>query len=160
MKKIITMVLVGLLILSSSIVAFAEEPNDNLGENLLEAKEFTGEIHQINALRIEGTQLRIQMIEKNDQLIDLFIQTREAGEKEALKAAKEERMKIKEINNEIKSLHEQAAAARKAFREAVRNDDNETAGTEIERLINIHSSVNEKKEAKIEVLDNIIDILS
>jgi Zn-dependent M32 family carboxypeptidase len=61
---------------------------------------------------------------------------------------------------EIKALHEQAAAARKAFREAVKSGDIETAHSELEKLINAHSSINDKKESKLQVLDKLIDILS
>ena len=169
MKKIITMLLVGLMVLGSFSVTYAEEPQDTSMENFLEEgqdlktdrlKEFAEEIHQINVLRIERNQLRIQVIEKQDQLFDLFIKARETGDKEVLEAAKEERKQIKGINDEIKVLHEQAAATRKAFREALKNNDKETANTDIEKLIDIHSSINDKKEDKIEVLDKIIDILS
>ncbi|KUO75266.1 MAG: hypothetical protein APF77_22380 [Clostridia bacterium BRH_c25] len=174
MKKIITMLLVGLLVLSSSMAVFAEEPGDTLTENFLEEeqhatasrfgmrglKEFTEEIHQINTLRIERNQLRAQVIEKQDQLIDLYINARGTGNKEALEAAKEERQQIKVINDEMKVLYEQAAVTRKAFREAVKSNDMEKANTEIEKLIGIHSHINGKKEEKIELLDNIIDILS
>ena len=168
------MLLLGLMVFSSSIVAFAEEPNDILMESSFEEeqnaktnrlgmfglKEFTEEIHQINALRIEKNQLQIQVIEKQDQLIDLYIKAREIGNREVLEAAKEERKQIKEIHGEIKALHEQAAAARKAFREAVKNNDMETANAEIEKFMDIHSSINDKIEEKVEVLDAIIEILS
>lgn len=170
MKKIITMLLVGLMVLSSSIVAFAEEPSDSLtgdalkeeqmSERLNLKKEFVEEIHQINGLRIERNKLQIQVIERQDQLVDLYIEARENGNKEALEAAKEERNQIKGLREEIKSLHEQAAAAREAFREAVKNKDKETADAQLEELMNIHSSINEKIEEKIEVLNTIIDTLS
>ena len=100
------------------------------------------------------------MIERQDQLVDLYIEARENGNREALMAAKEERNQIEGIHDEIKALHEQAAATRKAFREAVKNNDKETANAEIENLVDIHSSINDKIEEKIEVLNKIIDILS
>jgi len=169
MKKIITLLLVGLMVLSSSIVAFAESSleeeqqalkEEQMTEKLNLKKEFTEEIHQVNNLRIEKSQLQIQIIEKRNQLVDLYIEAREIGNREALKAAKEERNQIKGIRDEIKALHEQATAAREAFREAVKNNDMETANAEIEKLIDIHSSINDKMEEKVEVLDTIIDILS
>lgn len=174
MKKIITMILVGLMVLGSVSSVYAEEPQDTLKENLTEEvrdlkagrlgmgklTEFTEKIHQINALRIERNQLGIQVIEKQDQLVDLLINAKEDGNVEALEAAKVERAQIKVINEEIKVLHEQAAITRKAFRESVKSKDSETAGTEIEKLLNIHNSINGKKADKIKVLDGIIDILS
>jgi NACalpha-BTF3-like transcription factor len=174
MKKIITMLLVGLMVLGSASVVYAEEPQDTLKENLTKKvqdlkagrlgmgklTEFTEEIHQINALRIERNQLRLQVIERQDQLVDLLINGSEAGNKEALEAAKLERAQIKVINKEIKVLHEQAASTRKTFREAVKNNDLETANAAMETLLNIYNSINDKKTDKVEVLDKIIDILS
>ncbi len=170
MKKLITMLLVGLMVLSSSIAVFAEEPSGTSDGSALEEqqmserfnlkKEFTEEIHQINALRIERNQLQIRVIEKQDQLVDLYIAVRENGDKEALEAAKAERSQLKGIHEEIKSLHEQAAATRQAFKEAVKNDDRETANAEMEKLMEIHSSINSKIEEKVEVLNAVIDILS
>lgn len=161
MKKIITLLLVGLMIFSSSIAVFAEEPGDGSPKlRIVKLKEFADEIHQINALRIERNQLQTQKIERQDQLLDLYIEAAEAGDTEALKAAKEERQKIKAIHEEIRILHEQAGEARNAFREAVKSKDIETAGAELEKLIDILSSINDKIKEKIEVLDAIIGILS
>ncbi|HWR61889.1 MAG TPA: hypothetical protein VN580_09780 [Clostridia bacterium] len=174
MKKFITMLLVGLMLAGGTIAVYAEEPGDTLAESLLEEgqgtraarlgepklKEFIEEIHSINDLRIERNQLRAQVIEKHDQLIDLLIAAREEGNKEELKAVKTEREKLKAINAEIKTLHEQASAARKAFREALKDGASETAGAELEKLINAHNSINDKTESKIPILDNIINILS
>lgn len=170
MKKIITMFLVGLMVLSSFSVVFAEEPSttgakssivkEKTAEKFNLKKEFTEEIHRINTLRVERNQLQIQVIEKQDKLVDLFIEVKETGNKESLKAAKEERKQIKEINNEIKALHEQVIEARTAFKEALKNNDKETANGELEKLINIHNSINIKIEEKSQVLDTIIDILS
>jgi TolA-binding protein len=186
MKKFITMLLVGLMVFGSFGTVFAEEPNDTLMENILDdkqqakedklevkalkeeekaqrlnlIKEFTEEIHQINALRIERNELQIQVIEKHDQLFNLYITVRESGDKEALEAAKEERQQIKEINAEIDALHEQAKTARDAFREALKNNDKEAANKNIESLIDIHTSINNKMLEKIKVLESIINILS
>ncbi len=170
MKKIITVLLVGLMILGSSSLTFAEAPNgtltdssvvkEKMAEKLNLKKEFTEKFHEINVLRVEKNELQIQVVEKQDKLVDLYIAVKEAGNKEALKAAKEERQQIKEINNEIKALHEDAVVTRKAFKEALKNNDKEIADAEIEKLINIHSSINVKIKEKNQVLSTIIDILS
>lgn len=174
MKKFMIMLLVGLMLVGGAIATYAEEPQDTLMENLLgegqdirgtrlgepKLKEFIEEIHSINDLRIERNQLRAQVIEKHDQLIDLLIAAKEEGDKEELKSVKTEREKLKAINAEIKTLHEQAEAARKAFKEALKGGDSETAGAELEKLINAHSAINDKTESKIQILDNIINILS
>lgn len=170
MKKIITMLLVGLMVLSSFSVTFAEEANTTTVESSLEEvqmpeklnlmKEFTDEIHQINALRVEKNQLQIQVIGKQDKLVDLHMAAKESGDKEALAAAKEKRKQIQVIHDEIKALHQQAITTKTAFREAVKNDDVETATLEIGKLTNIHITINAKIKEKMELQDMIIDILS
>lgn len=174
MKKLITMLLVGLMLLGGTIATNAEEPGDATTRNLPnegqttrigrlaepKIKEFIDEIHAINDLRIVRNQLRAQVIEKNDQIIDLVLAAKEAGSKEELKAVKAEREKLKSINTEIKALHDQAEAARKAYREALKSGDSETAGNELAKLTNAVSSINDKTESKLQILDNIIDILS
>ncbi|HYE83425.1 MAG TPA: hypothetical protein VEG39_14810 [Clostridia bacterium] len=164
MKKIITMVLVGLMVFSSSMAVFAEElavQNEKVKKmGAAGLKEFTEEVHQINALRVEAHQLKIQLIEKQDKLFDLFAEAKEAENKEVFKAAKEERKQIKAVNDEMKALHEQAVTARKAFKEALKNNDKETAGAELEKFINSHETINDRQEDKVEILDKVIDILS
>lgn len=184
MKKIITMLLVGLMMFGSFGAVFAEEPvdapvnvslgerqhvkvflKDELKQELMERrysllKEFTDEIHQINNIRIERNQLQIQVIEKQDQLLDLYIAARESGNKEALQAAKEERSKIKAIHEEIRALHEEAKATREALREAKKNNDTEAIKECIDDLIEIHTSINNKIREKVGVLESIINILS
>lgn len=174
MKKLITMLLVGLMLLGSTIAANAEAPGDTTTGNLPnegqaarigrlaepKLKEFIDEIHAVNDLRIVRNQLRAQVIEKNDQLIDLVLAAKEAGNKEELKAVKAEREKLESINAEIKTLHEQAEAARKAYREALKAGDSGTAGDELAKLTNAVSAINDKTESKLQILNNIIDILS
>ncbi|HWQ29667.1 MAG TPA: hypothetical protein VN549_01650 [Negativicutes bacterium] len=167
MKKVITMLLVGLMLIGGTIAAYAEEPSELSTEALLEKgagagilKEFTEEMHQLNDLRMERNQLEIQLIGKRDQLIELRLDAKEEGNKEALEAARKEREQIKATNEGIKALHDQAAEAREAFREAVRAKDSEKAGEELDKLINAVSSINEKLENKVEVLNTVIDILS
>jgi hypothetical protein len=170
MKKIITMLLVGLMVLSSFSFVFAEEANTSVVENSLEEaqilkklnlmKEFTEEIHQINALRVEKNQLQIQVVEKKDKLVDLRMTAMEIGDKEALTEVKEKRKEVQVINDEIRALHQQVTTTKTTFKEAVKNDDIETATLEMGKLINIHTSINAKIKEKTLLLDMIIDILS
>lgn len=186
MKKLITVLLVGLMVFGSFSAVFAEEPNDTeIGsfldegqqdkvdkaemkalkeeqklEKLSLAKEFIDEIHQINALRVERNELQIQVIEKHDQLLDLYIAARESGNKEALEAAKQERSKLNGINAQIEALHQQAQAAKETFKEELKKGNKEAAQAAIDRFIDIHTSINNKAEEKVEVLGAIVDILS
>lgn len=170
MKKFITMLLVGLLAFGSFSLVFAEEPNITQGENILEEtqgptrldllKEFNADIHKIDALRVERNQLQIQVVEKHDNLVDLIVQAKEAKNKEALQAAKETKQQLKGLNDEIKALHEQSKAAKEAFRTALKNKDKDKANTELQNLININTSINNKLQNKVQVLGAIVDILS
>jgi len=104
--------------------------------------------------------LKIQITEKHDEILDLFIEARESQDIEALKAAKEIREQVKTVNEEIRSLHDQIAAERKAFREEVKNGNIEAAGEHIDSIISLITLRNGKIQEKIELLDDIIDVLS
>jgi len=174
MKKLITMILVGLMLISGTIAVNAEDPAGTAAQNLPnegqgtrlgrlaepKLKEFIDEIHAINGLRAERNRLRAQVIEKNDQIIDLELAAREAGNMEAMKTVKAEKEKLKSINTEIKTMHDQAEAARKAYREALKAGDSESARAELEKLANAYSSINDKTEIKLQILDSIISVLS
>lgn len=190
MKKLFTMILVGLMVFASVGGVFAEEFDEDLTGSFLEEqqevkgnrlekiqarkamkeekkagrlevlKEFLDEIHQVNALRMERHTLRAQVIEKNDALLDLYIAAKESGNEEALAAAKEKREQIKGIHEEIKGLQGQVAAEKKAFKEAVKNGDKEGAQGHIEQVITLKTAINGKIQEKIALLEEIIDILS
>lgn len=170
MRKTVTMLFVCLLVLSIAGAAFAADPQlpGTDPQGVLEHKrarldklaEFQGEIHRINDLRIERLQLRIQVIEKHDKILDLLIEAREENNLEALKEAREVRQQIKEINREIASLHQQAAGERKAFREAVKEGNIDKARTHLNNVIDLLKKINSNIEEKIDLLDKIIEILS
>ncbi|KPU27152.1 hypothetical protein TR13x_06205 [Caloranaerobacter sp. TR13] len=181
MKKLLTFLLVGVMLLTIAGGAFAEGPNNfardfsekpfklsekpfeiRARENLrFEAmKEFKDELHKINQLRIERLSLRMQIIEKHDTLLDLYIEARENGNVEALKEAREVRKQVREINREIKDLFKQIRSERKAFREDVKNNDFDSAREHINKVIELKTLINEKISEKIVLLDEVIDILS
>ncbi|WP_427339350.1 hypothetical protein [Caloranaerobacter sp. DY30410] len=181
MKKLLTFLLVGVMLFTVAGGVFAEGPNGSAKdfsekpfklnerplkirerENLrFEAmKEFKDELHKINELRIERLSLRMQIIEKHDTILDLYIEARENGNIEALKEAREVRKQIREIDKEIKELLKQIRIERKAFREDVKNKDFDSAREHINKVIELKTNVNDKISKKIGLLDEIIDILS
>lgn len=169
MKKILSMILVGLMVFGIIGSVLAEELEDDLLVNSEEAnngkrfqllKEFRDEIHQINALRIEILHLRSQVVEKHDAILDLYIEARENGDIEAIKATREVKQKINGINGEIKVIVEQIAAEKEAFREEVKNRNIEAAREHVNNIISLKTTAITKMEDKIELLDKIIDILS
>lgn len=186
MKKLLSLLIVGLMLFAGVTAAFAEEPEDlnskmdefkRLREEFIKKrdeikqlredrmpryevlKEFTEEIHQINALRIERNNLKNQIIEKNDTILDLYIEARENDNKEALEQAREKRQGIQGINQELRGLHEQLNEARRDFKEEIKNNNIESAREYINQIIEIKTAINEKMQEKIEMLDEIIDIL-
>ncbi|NPV44741.1 MAG: hypothetical protein HPY70_12335 [Firmicutes bacterium] len=169
MKKVLSMILVGLMVFGIIGSVLAEEAEDDLlvnsekpngGRRFQLLKEFQDEIHQINALRIEILHLRSQVVEKHDTILDLYIEAWEKRDVEALKAAREVKQKINGINGEIKIIVEQIAAEKKAFREEVKNRNIEVAREHVNNIISLKTTAITKMEEKIELLDEIIDILS
>jgi hypothetical protein len=169
MKKVLSMILVGLMVFGIIGSVLAEEAEDDLlvnsekpngGRRFQLLKEFQDEIHQINALRIEILHLRSQVVEKHDAILDLYIEARENGDIEAIKATREVKQKINGINGEIKVIVEQIAAEKKAFREEVKNRNIEAAREHVNNIISLKTTAITKMEDKIELLDKIIDILS
>lgn len=170
MKKLITMLLVGLMVLGSFSAVFAEEPATPQGDTILEnvkgptrldlLKEFNAEIHSVNAIRLERNQLHNQVIQDQDKMVDLILQAREAKNKDAIMAAKEVKQQLKAVNDEISALHEQSKAANQAFRAALKAKDKDQAHSELQNIININTSINNKIKEKIELLSSMVDILS
>jgi len=136
--------------------------NGGNGQMRFEAmKEFKDEIHRINELRMERNTLRNQVIGKQDTILDLYIVAREAGNnEEALQAVKGVRHQIKDINREIGNIAKTIRDERKAFREEVKNGNTEAAREHVNNVITYQTMINEKIKAKIDLLSNIVDILS
>ncbi|MDK2823892.1 MAG: hypothetical protein PWQ67_487 [Clostridia bacterium] len=167
MKKILTVLLMVLLLVTFVGSAFAQEGISGENEKLQKRqvkfavlKEFTDEIHTINGLRMERNTLQNEVIQKHDAILDLYIVARESGDKEALTEAKKVREQIRDINGEIKGIREQIKEGRKVFREAVKNGNLEMAQEQVNSVINLMTMINEKVKVKINLLQDIIEILS
>lgn len=176
MKKLLVLLIVGVLSISSIGHSFANEvlPQEVAGKEeilspLIEKekgyrlevlKEFQDEIHQVNELRMTGLQLRISVIGAKDEILDLYIEASENEEIEKLQSAQEIREKIKLVNEEIQSLRQEIKTARENFRGAIKNKDLDTAKVYIDQAIALKASINAKVEGKILLLQEIITILS
>ena len=172
MKKLLTVLLVGLMLFGGAGAAFAQDLENGLGDQILDEennlpgfrfdalKEFQDEIHKINELRIERLQLRIEVIENNDTILDLYIEAREAGDKESLEAAMEVKQEIGPINDEIRNLYNEVSTERQAFNEELKNKNIEAAKEHLDNIIDLLDSINDLTDSKIDLLEKIIDILS
>ncbi|MFZ5946296.1 MAG: hypothetical protein ACOYVD_19575 [Bacillota bacterium] len=174
MKKVITILLMGLF-LACSVGSVSAEEKLPFGEEReawkrermeqRQAKfemhqEFVDELHSINSLRMERNNLQNQVIQKQDALIDLYIAATEANDEESLQEAGEVRSQIKDVNDELREIHKQTREERKAFREQLREGNLEAAQTHIDQVIALSTQANEKVNVKINLLQQIIDILS
>ncbi|KJS18832.1 MAG: hypothetical protein VR72_21800 [Clostridiaceae bacterium BRH_c20a] len=176
MKKVFTVLLMGLLLVNFGGSVFAEEgqlinPEDQRAQKMEQRmerrqikldimKEFVDEIHTTNALKMERNTLRNQVIGKHDILIDLYIAAREADNQDALQEANASREQIKELNNEIGDIQKQINDARNAFRDEVQNGNIAVAQGHINSVIDLLTLQNGKIVGKIELLAHIIEILS
>ena len=167
MKKLFVLLLAGLVLMSFTGAVFAEEsgdlPPDSKGRGQVKSeilKEFQDETHSINALKIDKLNLKIEVVQKQDVILDLDLSARDAGNTDALQEAKEVRKEVKELNKEIKDVQVQVAAERKAFREEVRNGEMDTAREHINEIISLKETINEKMTDKIDLLNEIMEILS
>ncbi len=142
MRKLLSLLLVGLILIGGVSSAFAQTNIDNvntfderafleedreINPRYLALKEFTEEFHMINDLLIEGHTLKINLIEQKDLILDLYIEAVENGNFETLKEARVIRDEIRNANEEIVALREE---------------------------------INDLTETKIILYDSIIEILS
>lgn len=130
------------------------QETSKLGKKYAVVSKYTEEIHQINQLRTERLDLRKQVIERKDHLLDLLIAAKENGRKEELEQAKEIKKELKALNNELKALLTERHDERKALKESLKNNESEP----FSKLIDTHTQMNEKLTEKLAELDEMIDI--
>ena len=123
-------------------------------------KEFQNEIQQLNQLKIQGLNLRIEVVEKHSTILDLYITAIENQMKEELQQAKEIRQEIKELNRQIIEYREEIKLSINSFREAVKVNEIEEARKHIDNVIHLKGLVNSKISEKLLLLDKIIIVLS
>ncbi|MGG3564741.1 hypothetical protein ABES03_24395 [Neobacillus rhizosphaerae] len=128
----------------------AKEHNGNKFEKLSKYQE---QIHQVNQLREERLDLKKQMVEKKDQLVDLFLAAKKSGNKEALKQVKESKKQLKSKNGELKALLTKGKDERKALKEAVKAGD---ATEQFDKVIAAQQQVNDKLKEQLTLLDQMI----
>ncbi|MBB6214095.1 uncharacterized coiled-coil DUF342 family protein [Anaerosolibacter carboniphilus] len=162
MKKMLMMFLVGIMVFASMGSAYAAETADNQAKTakveMLRALQ--DEIHQINELRMERLDVRKEIVEKHDTMLDLYIEAKENGNKESLVAAKEVRAQLKDLNDELQAVHNQIKTARQSLKEAKKNGDTDHAETLANEIISLGQEFDNKLSDKVNLLEEIINILS
>ncbi|MDQ0199108.1 hypothetical protein [Neobacillus ginsengisoli] len=129
------------------------------GKRLQVLSKYTSQIHQVNQLREERLDLRKQMIQKRDQLLDLLVAAKNSGNKAEFKQAKDVRQQLNSINKEMKPLLTDSKDERKALRDAIKNNDGQ-GSDQFNKLISTDQQINEKLKSKLDELNKLIDIFN
>jgi hypothetical protein len=118
--------------------------------------QYQNQIHQVNKLREERLDLKKQLVDKKDQLLDLLLAAKKSGNKEELKQAKEVKKQVKSLNGEMKSLLTEGKDEKKALKEALKKGE---ASGQFTKLLATNQQINEKMKEKLAELDKMIGIL-
>ena len=123
------------------------------GKKFDKLSKYQEQIHQVNQLREERLDLEKQMVEKKDQLVDLFLAAKKSGNKEALKQVKESKKQLKTKNGELKALLTKGKDERKSLKETIKAGD---ATEQFEKVIAAQKQVNDKFKEQLALLDQMI----
>ncbi|MGG1679356.1 hypothetical protein ACIFOT_27075 [Neobacillus sp. NRS-1170] len=136
--------------------AKVEAKAGHAGKRLEVLSQFKDQIHQVNQLREDRLDLKKQMIEKRDQLLDLVVAAKQSGNKEDMKQAKEVKQQLKSLNSDMKTLIQEGRDERKALKEALKNGE---GSEQFDKLTATQQKINEKMKEKLAELDKMIEIL-
>jgi membrane-associated HD superfamily phosphohydrolase len=134
-----------------------QAPQQHVGKRVNFLNQHKDQVHQLNQLREERLDLTKQLVQKRDQLLDLFLAAKTSKNKDQLKQAKAVRPQIKTLNQDLKNLQKEARSEQKSLKQAVKNGE---SGDQITQLISTHQQINAKIKDKLAQLDNLISILS
>ena len=123
-------------------------------------EEFQEELHKRNDAKIERLELQQQIVEKKDQLLDLTLAASKGDNIEKLSELKEVKEQIQAVNNDIKDLHKLIKVEKTEFKKLVKNKKIDLAHNQANQLLSLGEKVNEKLQDKVELLDEMIAILS
>lgn len=144
---------------SSHPNAEAKPANPQAGKRLEFLNQYAYQFHQLNALRSERLELKEQIVDKRDHLVDLIIAAKKIGNKTLLKQAKGVKRQLKTLNAELKALSTEAHNEKQVLKEAMKNH----TGIETEqfnKLLSTNRKINEKLKEKDIEIDRMIDILN
>jgi DNA repair exonuclease SbcCD ATPase subunit len=136
-----------------------QAPNANnqqhVGKRFNFLSQHKDQIHQINQLKEDRMDLTKQMIQKRDQLLDLFLAAKTSTNKEEIKQAKALKPQLKSLNQDIKNLVREGKNERTSLKQAVKNNSGDIT-SDLNQLISTHQQINAKMKDKIAQLDQLI----
>jgi Zn-dependent M32 family carboxypeptidase len=160
MKKTLALVLAMIMMFSFSSVAFAEEPAPVVnGEFAAIKAEIQVLRDELMGLRESHKSIRAQAIEKRDNIKSLFITAKEASLTEKIEAAKAFKVQLKAIGTEIKTIREDKSALWVQLKTAKTQKDFETVKANLTQIIALKKQIIEKANARLGLMDDIIDTL-
>ncbi|MFK9091801.1 hypothetical protein ACJEBI_09935 [Bacillus salipaludis] len=141
-----------------SVSAAENQPakTEQVGKRFEVLSQFKEQIHQVNQLKKERLDLKKQMVEKKDALLDLLIAAKNSGNKDELKQAKAVKKQLKAINEELKSLATAGKDNRKALKEAVKKGE---GSEQFAKRIAAQQEMNGKMKEKLAELEKMIEII-
>jgi Mg2+ and Co2+ transporter CorA len=129
------------------------------GKRLQVLSQYTSQIHQVNKLREERLDLKKQLIQKKDQLLDLLVAAKNSGNKDEFKQAKDVKKQLKSLNGEMQTLLKDGNDERKALKDALKNNNGQ-GSDQFNKLISTDQQINEKLKSKLDELTKLIDIFN
>lgn len=129
------------------------------GKRLQVLSQYTSQIHQVNKLREDRLDLRKQLIEKKDQLLDLLVAAKNSGNKDEFKQAKDVKKQLKSLNGEMQSLLKDGNDERRALKDALKNNNGQ-GSAQFNKLLTTSQQINDKLKSKLDDLNKMIDIFN
>lgn len=160
MKKIFTLVLAMLMMLSFSVVTFAEEAVPTTkDENAAIKAEIKVLKDELLGLREQHKTIRAQVVEKRTEIKALLKTAKEADLTDKIEAAKAFREQLKAINDEIRMIREDKKALWEQLKAARTNKDFETIKANLTQIIEYKKQIIAKANSRFPILDDIINSL-
>jgi Zn-dependent M32 family carboxypeptidase len=158
MKKLLTLTLVLAFMCALSIGVFAEEPTEN-GVSPELKEELKMMRADLQELRAEQEGLHLQVVEKRTDIKETVKALKESGSLEALDSIAPYKEELKSIREELKTLREAKKELWAEIKDAKASKDFETIKDNLAQIIEYKGQIIEKIEAKIVLLESIIDAL-
>ncbi|MCT4593698.1 MAG: Atg14 domain-containing protein [Anaeromicrobium sp.] len=147
MKKIVTALLVGTLLIVSAVPAFATEDRKERGKV---KEQLSTEIQKMKEIRKESKDIREHMKAEKSRIKELKGSFKDNEDKKA--EIKEERSKLKSLKEEIRAIREEIKTLREGLKTAKKNKD-------VEGAKSILNEIAAKREAKLGKLKEALEIL-
>jgi Zn-dependent M32 family carboxypeptidase len=160
MKKTLALVLAMIMMFAFSTVVFAEDPAPPAKDEYAAIK---GEIQvlkdELMGLRESHKAIRAQAIEKRDEIKNLLIIAKEASLTEKIEAAKAFKEQAKAISADIQLIRADKASLWVQLKAAKTEKDFETVKANLTQIIDLKKQIIEKANARLDVMDDIINTL-